>query len=91
VRFPCFLKPAYSHIWRKRYTNAKVITVNNKTELLSKASEICNLGLEVMVQEIIPGGDETIFSAVAFLNKESQPLAVCEKLFQPIKLKRSLN
>ncbi|GEM_PF-581657 len=79
VAFPCFLKPAYGHVWRKRYKNVKLLKIENKDELLMRFRDVLALGLEVMVQEIVPGGDETIQSLVAFMDKDSNVLAAVTK------------
>jgi predicted ATP-grasp superfamily ATP-dependent carboligase len=79
VRFPCFLKPAYSHLWRKKYKNVKLLEIQNQEELLARFDEVHALGLEVMIQEIVPGGDDTIYSVCAFMDREGNPLAACVK------------
>ncbi len=79
VSFPCFLKPAYGHVWRKKYKNVKLLKIENKDELLMRFREVLVLDLEVMVQEIVPGGDETVQSLVAFMGKDSEVLAAVTK------------
>ena len=60
IRFPCFLKPAYSHLWRKKYKNVKLLEIQNQEELLTRFDEVHALELEVMVQEIIPLVNQSI-------------------------------
>lgn len=77
VKYPCYLKPVYSHIFRRKYTSVKVLTVENEAELLSYWKETSALNIEVMIQEIIPGGDDTLFEVAAFFDNLSRPIAIC--------------
>lgn len=79
VQFPCFLKPSLGHLFRKRYKNVKLLKIENKEELIEKYKEIHALDLEVMVQEIIPGGDDTIFGIEIFMDKKGVALGACTK------------
>ncbi len=79
VGLPCFIKPVYSHIWRENYEGDKVILAENKEELSSKLSEMKALGVEVVVQEIIPGADDAYYAVMIFMDGEKRPLAVFTK------------
>jgi D-aspartate ligase len=54
IEFPCLVKPCQSH----RYFNVfrrKMLRVNNLNGMVNAYQEAADLGLEVMLQEIIPG------------------------------------
>ena len=79
IGFPCYIKPVYSHLWREKYSDTKVIPVRNQEELSLKLSQIDPLGLEVIVQEIIPGPADALYAVIAFMDEQTRPLAVCSK------------
>lgn len=68
-----------SHIWRRTYDYKKLVVCRNKTELLENYKEIARQKLEVMVQEIMPGGDDQIYEFYSYLNRDSEPLAIFTK------------
>ncbi len=64
ISYPCILKPHTSHIGRKKI-KGKVLVAHTSDELISQYSRFSTPGSEFMVQEIIPGGDETLFGYLA--------------------------
>ena len=54
--YPCLVKPCQSHLYVERF-GRKLLKVADVPALLSACSEAFEAGLEVMLQEYIPGGD----------------------------------
>ena len=44
LRFPAILKPAHSHLWRKRFGGKKVLVVQSRDELLETFEALGDLG-----------------------------------------------
>ena len=89
VRFPCVLKPVSSHYWRKagkweRVGARKAISVSNPSELRPAYDEVAEADGRVLLQEMIPGGDDELFIAAVYMNRESQAAAsfTAQKLVQ---------
>ena len=67
LNFPAIIKPATMHLFYKK-TKTKVFKVNNKKELIEaylKASRVIDPS-EILVQEVIPGGPEFLYSFCSF-------------------------
>lgn len=75
IRFPCALKPAISHLWRTRIGWKKLIPVNSPEELLANFIEIRKAYPEIMIQELIPGGDDQIYLFYAYFNRRGELIA----------------
>ncbi len=73
--YPCLLKPALSHLWRGLFGERRVILVRNPDELARKAGVALDSGLELLVNEHVPGPDENLEAAVLIrLEDGSYPL-----------------
>ena len=72
--YPVLLKPYESHVAR-RTMGRKVIVVASETELVSAYAEFAERDLPVMVQEIVPGDDTTLFGYLAFFDEEGVEVA----------------
>jgi len=71
IKFPCIIKPAIMHEFY-RITKKKVFVCNNRDELLNnykKALEVIPPN-EVMIQDIVPGSSENLYSACFMYNKD---------------------
>jgi len=77
LTFPVIIKPAVMHSFYKK-TNRKVIVVRNKEELLRKYIKLCQIvePSELMIQEIIPGSPEELYSFCSFF-KNGEVIARC--------------
>lgn len=75
LRFPCALKPAISHLWREKFGGKKLIPVDSYEELLTNFSKIKKEYPQIMVQEIVPGGDDRIYALYAYFNRKSEAVA----------------
>jgi len=74
VNYPCILKPIYTHVWAKEFGLRKVFECANKDELLKAYSALPdNMKGNVLVQEVVPGGDEKIYVFAAYFDRQSQP------------------
>jgi predicted ATP-grasp superfamily ATP-dependent carboligase len=58
IQFPCLVKPRLSHIYFE-HLKKKMVKVFNKAELINAYNEANSIGSDIMVQEYIPGGDES--------------------------------
>jgi predicted ATP-grasp superfamily ATP-dependent carboligase len=76
--FPCIIKPSQSHIWRKFKKLAKVIIVQNDADLREHIASLSDIldQMTVLIQEIIPGPESNLIYLVAYLTRQSQPLAL---------------
>ena len=61
--YPCILKPYESH---RRGMTRKVVEVRSESELLAAYREHTGRGLRLMVQEIVPGGEDALFGYLGF-------------------------
>jgi predicted ATP-grasp superfamily ATP-dependent carboligase len=55
--FPCLLKPAQSHLFHACF-DTKMFFVETPAQLLDGYHRAAKAGLEIMIQEYIPGGDK---------------------------------
>ncbi len=74
LTYPCILKPYRSHIGAKKL-GKKVVVIATKAELEAEYSRISADGVHLMVQEIIPGGDDALYGYLAFWDAEGDELA----------------
>lgn len=56
IEFPCLIKPCQSHLYVEHF-GRKMTKVANYDQLAAAFKEAERIGLEVMVQELIPGDD----------------------------------
>jgi predicted ATP-grasp superfamily ATP-dependent carboligase len=56
IAFPCLVKPCESHKFYEMF-RTKMFTIRNYDELCYQYERVSDSGLDVMVQEIIPGSD----------------------------------
>ncbi len=82
--YPVVLKPARVHHFRSSLGIRKVRRASGPAELTAAYRELARLDSELIVQGVIPGGDECIWCVAAYLDRESRPLAtlVARKLRQ---------
>ena len=82
TNYPYVIKPTVAHKWRLASMQGisqgkKAITVNNPNELLELSSKMDIENQEVMIQEVIGGKDERLFTFLAYYNEDAKPLAYC--------------
>jgi predicted ATP-grasp superfamily ATP-dependent carboligase len=73
--FPCALKPLSSHEFAQHFgILKKVLLVNDRDELLREFERTLEVGVEMLVTEIVPGGDDQYFSYYSYLDPDGRPL-----------------
>ncbi|WP_455208412.1 carboxylate--amine ligase [Kaarinaea lacus] len=72
VDFPCLVKPSQSHLFYD-YFKRKMFPVGSADEMLSVYRRAAEAGLEVMLQEIIPGDDINVVNYNAYF-ADGEPL-----------------
>ncbi len=72
VTFPCALKPSYAHVWLKNYRPEKLLVINRPEDLHSHLVALDRLGIEVVLQEIIPGGDDHVYVFTAYVGSDGK-------------------
>jgi predicted ATP-grasp superfamily ATP-dependent carboligase len=72
VTFPCALKPSYAHVWLKNYTHEKLLVIEQPTELEDRLKDLAELGIEVVLQELIPGGDGQMYVFPVYVSREGE-------------------
>jgi len=80
--YPYVIKPTVAHKWRLASMQGisqgkKALTVHNVEELLELSEKMDVENQEVMIQEVIGGKDERLFTFLAYYNENAQPLAYC--------------
>jgi D-aspartate ligase len=73
--FPCALKPLHSHLFVRHFgLLKKVLVANDREQLASAAESMRELGLDVLVTEIVPGADDQFRSYYTYLDERGEPL-----------------
>lgn len=65
IEFPCLVKPSEGHLYFAHFKR-KMTSVANLDELLVAYREARDAGFEVMLQEYIPGNDDTVVNYNAY-------------------------
>ncbi len=83
INYPCIVKPEVSHEFTKIFRK-KCIVAKNVSELQEALRKTRDAGIEIMVQEIVPGFDDQMFALDVFLNKkgEATHIVTMQKLRQ---------
>lgn len=83
IKFPCLVKPVDSPAFTREFRKKlfKVHSIEELDDALKKSEEA---GLEVIVQRIIPGFDDHMYTFDAYLNQEAKVThwTTCQKLRQ---------
>ena len=74
ITFPCALKPSYAHIWLKNYTHEKLLVIERPEELVYHLEKLEKLSIEVVLQEIIPGGDNQVYVFPVYVSRKGEVL-----------------
>ncbi|MBI5470765.1 MAG: carboxylate--amine ligase [Ignavibacteriae bacterium] len=73
VKYPCGLKPRVSHEFKK-YFPQKLFVANDANELTAAFEKVNRFNLEMIVTELIPGGDNGYCSYYTYLDERGEPL-----------------
>jgi predicted ATP-grasp superfamily ATP-dependent carboligase len=69
IGYPCLIKPRRSFLFREQYKK-KLIYVENRDELTRSYTELGASNHDVMISEIIPGGDSSLYLYCFYINRE---------------------
>ncbi|MBA2174979.1 carboxylate--amine ligase [Halobacillus locisalis] len=83
IQYPCLVKPVDSPAFVAKFRR-KLFQVSNQEELLEKVQQAKDADIEVIVQRIIPGFDDHMYTFDAYLNQEAKVThwVTCQKLRQ---------
>jgi predicted ATP-grasp superfamily ATP-dependent carboligase len=74
ISFPLFVKPVTSHLWRESY-DSKGSVVRSRSELIQTLQTVRSRGLEVLIQEIVPGPVSNNFEVSVYVDREGRVCA----------------
>ncbi|HEX8204577.1 MAG TPA: hypothetical protein VF587_00810 [Solirubrobacteraceae bacterium] len=82
--WPCVLKPVLSHEWRAIFGWERVLVVEDLDDALRRAAPAFAAGLELVMSEYVPGGDDAVEEAIVVRADDgSYPVRFgCRKLRQ---------
>lgn len=73
--YPCAIKPLHSKLFARHFGGRnKLFVAHNPGELKQGWARMNELGLEAMVTEIVPGGDDRLLSYCGYLDERGEPL-----------------
>lgn len=80
IAFPCVLKPVSAYAWRQGANwqvvgGRKAVAVTSSAQLLEEYAVVSHADPRVLLQELIPGGDERLVIAAGYLDRESNWVA----------------
>jgi predicted ATP-grasp superfamily ATP-dependent carboligase len=73
LSFPLVVKPLYSHVYRKRFTQ-KLVVARDFAHLVEAVGNACAANVGVMLVEMIPGPDDRLCSYYTYLDETGTPL-----------------
>ena len=68
LRYPCFIKPFYSHLWNRRFGN-KGFIIKSYQELREKFQLVLGTDLRAMVQTIVGAPGKDLYQVSAYLGQ----------------------
>lgn len=71
--FPCALKPVHSHLFARHFP-VKVLLAGDAQELLGHLARTLELGLEMLVTEVIPGPETATWTYSTYLDDLGEPV-----------------
>ena len=82
VNYPYVIKPLVAHQWRRASMKGvskgqKGFPAKTAQELISQYEVIAQGDRNVMIQEVIGGRDERLFTYQSYFNERSEPIAHC--------------
>jgi D-aspartate ligase len=80
--YPYVIKPLIAHTWRRAAMKGvsqgkKGFAVHDHEELLERYESIAQDDCKVMIQEVIGGPDDRLFTFLSYFDRDAQPLAYC--------------
>jgi D-aspartate ligase len=75
VTYPCALKPIHSHLFARTFgRKLKAFTVEDRAQLDARLAETVQLGIEMLVTEIVPGAEDQFVGYYSYIDEHGQPL-----------------
>lgn len=75
MEFPLALKPRHSHLFQRHFgLGRKVFLAEDRSELARHAERMGDLGLEMLVTEVVPGADGAYHSYYTYVDERGKPL-----------------
>ena len=74
LSYPCALKPVQSHLFAKHFNKRKVLIANDYGELSAGLARTKQLGLDMIVTDIITGPDHFNWAFRTYIDSTGQPL-----------------
>lgn len=78
LRFPLMMKPVYSPDARLLKSAdtlvAKAVLVSDKTDLFRRFSNAARLGVNTVLMDYVPGGDDRLCSSYTYLDEHGDPI-----------------
>ncbi len=65
AEFPCLVKPCQSHLFYAHF-QCKMVRVDTPAQLFEVCERAAEAGLDILLQELIPGGDELVVNYNAY-------------------------
>lgn len=83
IKYPCAVKPVDSPAFMAKFSK-KLFMVNNRDELIAAIVKAEEAGFEVIIQRIIPGFDDHMYTFDAYMNQEGKVVhwTTCQKYRQ---------
>ena len=76
VRFPCLVKPEQrGDAWDRMFSPAKAFRAETPEELREHWQVASQCGSPLLVQEVVPGGDDELYFSHAYFDREGRTLA----------------
>jgi D-aspartate ligase len=70
--FPCLIKPLVTTLW-KGISDVKAVEVRSVSELQRCYAELSRGGGDLVIQEVIPGGDDVVYFYLAYYDRRGLP------------------
>lgn len=82
VKFPAVVKPLISIHWKREAVvsaigKVKAVVVRSAAELTELYRKIVHVAPDIMIQEIVPGDDERLFTFLGYIGRDGTALAGC--------------
>jgi predicted ATP-grasp superfamily ATP-dependent carboligase len=74
IEYPVMIKPCYSHLWSAHFNN-KGFRIDSPDELIERYQSVFPLGLDVMLQTVIPGPCTNNLEVSFYVNQSGKALA----------------
>ena len=78
LKYPCIIKPIFSHIWARTFKAIKAIKINSINELYTVYRKLGTSKVQdnIMIQDLVEGDDDQIYVFASYFDKNSVPLAI---------------